>query len=523
MKPTKSRFRKFDLLLLAFLGSGLFAQAQENYQYLNRFNLLLTERANSSPDSMRHFGVRPYDLSHFSPSTDFGFIDSSSYYYMAQYKLLKDHLISIEEGDFKLYLDPLGHGAIMRDFMDTTSYRDTVNMIRNTRGVMVQGSVTEKLRFFSCFHENQAYFPTYLKNIADSLGVIPGYGRHKPYGVVGFDYGVSNSWVSWKPLSWMDITLGNGKNFIGHGYRSLLLSDAAFSYPYLRMNLWHSSQKWMYSWVQAGLQSLERLPKGEVPESLFKRKALGYHYLSYCPVSWVEIGVFDAVIWQRWDSTGTQNLPLLAANPIPLINAGILGFNEVQNASVGVNLRLKFNDRFHAYGQFFADDPSAGKTGWQAGVKFYRLGLNGLNLNLEVNQIENGVYGSPYELQNSTHFNQALGHPAGAGLQEYIADLNFRLNRFIFEIRYFNQERSTDPLNLLIPFDEDDLPEATEYKDYLVNQADFSIAYLFNPKSNLRLETSYTIRNDKHDDYKLATAWWSVSLRTSIFNEYFDF
>jgi hypothetical protein len=513
---------KLFLLLGALLGQ-LSITAQENYQFLNILNVRLTERANLSPDSIRHFGMRPFEISRFSKPNDLSFIDSASYYYLAEYKLKKDHLISIEEGDLKLYIDPLMYFAYTGDERDTSVYSDTTRLTRNTRGIMVQGSITPKLRFFSSFLENQTFFPFYLKTHIDSVGVIPGSGRPKAAGS-GFDYGIASSWLSWKPLQWLDITLGNGKNFIGHGYRSILISDGAFNYPYLRFNAWHPNKKLLFSWNHTGLQTLERMPRGEVPESLFKRKAMSYHYLSYCPASWLEIGLFDAAIWQRWDSTGTQALPLLAFSPLPLINAGILGMDDIQNVSVGANLRLKLNQHLHVYGQVLADDPDNNSTAWQAGIKLFKVGLKGLDIQLETNRIGDGVYMSPHALQDYIHFNQPLGHPSGPGTTEYMGEVNFRHQRIFACIRYNNIEHRLAPVNNFL-FTRPEFTEenTTTTRTRHVNQADFRIAYLFNKNSNLKIEAAYILRSDDIADYRINTAWWSISLQTSIYNEYFDF
>ena len=42
--------------------------------------------------------------------------------------------------------------------------------------------------------------------------------------------------------------VGNGKQFIGDGYRSLLLSDAAFSYPFVKFTATFLKVKYFMMW-----------------------------------------------------------------------------------------------------------------------------------------------------------------------------------------------------------------------------------------------------------------------------------
>lgn len=498
--------------------------AQQGFQFPERYNVRLSERANLHSDTMYHFGMRPFDLRHIKPTKEYAFIDSARYYYLAQVKLFRDHLLEVKEKDFYLSIDPMLDIQWMNDLADTGTYADTVRLTRNTRGLIIQAEIGKTIRFQSTFLENQIVLPLEWKEFADSLQIIPGMGRQKEFKVVGFDFGFSNSILSYSPASWIDLETGNGKKFIGHGYRSLLLSDAAFNYPYLGTNLRHPNGKWVYSWFHAGLQNLERLPLGEVPESLFKRKALGFHYLSFAPGPWIEVGLFDATIWERWDSSGTKGLHPLMFNPVPLSNTGLLGMNGRNNTLAGLNIRVRVHPKIHLYGQVISDDISTSRMGFQAGVKTYKLGLEGLNLLLEFNTLSDRVYASPYSLQNYVHFNQPLGHPAGPGLSEIVGELQYRFRRIMFECRYLWHERSLMPYNNpLLPEEDWSLIDLAVMPSASLNQLDLRLGWLINPKTNLRIELAYTGRNRAWGENSFRTEWLRVGLRTSIYNEYWDF
>ena len=49
------------------------------------------------------------------------------------------------------------------------------------------------------------------------------------------DYAMANGHVSCQQVNILISQFGHGKHFIGDGYRSMLLSDNAFNYPYLKI------------------------------------------------------------------------------------------------------------------------------------------------------------------------------------------------------------------------------------------------------------------------------------------------
>ena len=80
------------------------------------------------------------------------------------------------------------------------------------------------------------------------------------------------------PKKWLSFQAGHGKNFIGDGYRSLLLSDNAFNYPYLRTTFTFGKLQYnvMYASFQNILDGRYTLSAGSEP--LFKKKQATFHY-----------------------------------------------------------------------------------------------------------------------------------------------------------------------------------------------------------------------------------------------------
>jgi hypothetical protein len=155
-------------------------------------------------------------------------------------KIKHESLLLVDSPDFKLSLDPLFYfeGGQDRKFSDSTYYT-------NTRGVLIRGSVGQKFAFESTFLENQAVLPDYLSQFVRTWEVVPGQGRVKKFKTNGFDFANASGVMSYSPFKVLNIMAGSGKLFIGNGYRSLLLSDNAFNYPYLKINF--HTQKFAYT------------------------------------------------------------------------------------------------------------------------------------------------------------------------------------------------------------------------------------------------------------------------------------
>ncbi|MEY3399351.1 MAG: hypothetical protein RL220_1945 [Bacteroidota bacterium] len=506
------------LLMMSLAGS---VGAQQHLIYLNDVHTWNVER--NIDTSIIHLGAKPFVQSRLNLTTTPGFSkDTSKYYYEATVKLWRDHLIKVEKEDFSLYVDPLFDFSVSRDFADTTEYADSINIWNNSRGLVVEGNIGNSVGFRTGVLENQAFLPLYLKEFADSLAIVPGMGRWKRYRASGYDYSMSFGHLGIRATRWLDLFWGYGKNFIGHGYRSLLLSDAGFNYPYLRAVATLAGGKVQYSAIHASLQTLERMPLGEVPESLFKRKGAGFHYLSWAPSRKLEIGLFEGIIYQRWDSTGTKSLPWNAYVPAIGLASVVYGLNDKMNVVTGLNVRYAPTRKLHLYGQFMADDPERDAIGFQIGWRYCNL-LKGLDLGFEYNQTGTYSYASVHELQNYEHYNQPLGHPAGGDTKEWIARLRYQYRAWFFSIKANRLSHDTGFEGDLFHTVHDitELPVAAPTRS--VAQWELQTGFRFNRHTNLEFLAGYTDRMDEQGDFRRHTGLVYLAFRTNLFNRYVDF
>ncbi len=528
LKLIDPKLRLMTLVIIVFAPSILHSQ-QKNIS-LNRFFSQEVERAYIGDRvEFIHTASKPYLESQIDIERVDGLRkDTTKVYYVGSGKLFKRHLFSIKKDDYFLAIDPLFDFSFGNDISDTTAGYSGRSLYMNQRGLQFLGDVGKQFSFQTSFYESQAFVPWYLRQQVVATGVYPGFGRTKPFKVQGFDFAMANGWVNYSPKPWISVQFGQGKNFIGNGYRSLLLSDAAFSYPYIKAILTSPDKKWQYNTMYASLQTLERLPRGEVPESLFKRKGGSFHYLSWVPTPGIELGLFEGIIWERYDSSGTKPQPYGGYIPVMGVNTALNGYGNMNHVITGVNARFIVTKHSFVYGQFVTDDISSLRFGYQLGMKYFDLGIKNLDIQLEWNSLASNLYTSHYSLQSYSHVNQPLGHPSGPATQEMLAILNYRKHRFITQVKLNRISHSTGPEGNWASDPNIILTNIAAWPVHYVDQIDVNVGIFVNPVTNFQLSIGYTGRTDRTDfnwmnDAKQRTDYLYVSVRTNLINRYTDF
>lgn len=498
--------RLFALSLL-LLGVAM-AQAQSEFLPLQTQSTFNYRRIYNDSVSV-HWGLQPLTLTRkVLRSETFSGVKNFSMKRAVGRKLFNEHLVDVKGEDYFLTVDPLldvwaGREASLKN-------GGSNNVMNNSRGVLVQAGIGEKLSLHSGFVETQSFFPDYYRSITETNGSVPGMGRYKSFQSNGFDYSMSFGAIEYRPTKGLQLRMGYGKNFVGFGYRSHLISDAAFNYPYLAATWTSRNGKWKYHTMYASLQSLERLPKGDVPESLFKRKGMSANYLSFLPHRKVEIGLFERTMWQRWDSTGTKALPFEAYVPVMGVSTALNGFNQKQALAVGAQLRWNVWRKLNLYAQGMMTYTEKDHRAYQLGVQWLDAFFPRLDVQLEFNHAGREFGNNRILLQNDEHFNQSIGSPVGAGRNEFVAIVRYQRGRWCGSVKY-NDRRTNYPIYTVLPFPDD-------YLSLRFFETD--VAWILNPATNARIFLHHTaLMRVNEFRASIITAGFS----TSIFNRYYDF
>jgi len=443
-------------------------------------------------------------------------------------KLRNENLVEVDTNSFKLVINPLSNIWLARDREDTLSS----NYFLNTRGFELHGQIGRNFYFESSFYENQGVFPRYISNFIAANDVAPGAGRVKLYRETGYDFAMASGTISYNPSDHFNFQFGHGKNFIGEGYRSLMLSDNTFNYPFLRITTTFGKGRFQYTNLYTFMQSVDRVPAGaEInTEPLFQRKAGSFHYLSWAPADFLQIGLFEGFIWQRWDSTGTKDFDENYLNPVIGVNALTQGLNDKNNGLLGLNAKVVPLKHIVLYGQYIYD--KSDRSGFQTGVKWFDvLGVTNLTIRGEYNTVDNYTYGHGTTLQNYAHYNQALAHPLGAGFSEVIGSLHYRwrdfygeyqLNLATYNVDFSGFNVGTD----IFVSDTAPVSSSATIEDGQLSMHRVQGGYIINPKTNLQVFGAITSRVATVKPISAITdktLLVQFGVRTNLANAYYDF
>lgn len=527
--------------------------AQESFMSLNRNYMIRFEPELNKLDASFHTAFKPYRFSEVKKCMNADSVNNTFYTdpgktrTLVGKKIRTESLLNIKTSDFSLEVDPLCNFEYGRDLISDTSVHV------NTRGIQARGSIGEKFAFYTSFYENQATFVNYLDGYIRKNNVIPGQGFFKIFkNGQGFDYSMASGYISYTPSRYFNFQFGHDKNFIGDGYRSLLLSDNAFNYPFLKVttNVWHFQYTNLYT---SFLDIRNPLAFNNVG---FDKKYATIHYLSWNICRRLNIGFFEAVVWRSEDSTKVRGYDVDYLNPVIFFRPVEFSLGSSDNALMGLTSKFKISDYNLFYGQLLLDEfklnEVKGGKGWYANKQAFQLGLKSynlftvpnLNLQAEYNFVRPFTYSHYNTIQNYAHYNQPLAHPLGANFWEGLLFLNYRYKSFFAETRISYALYGADTVdsagkyysygqNLYVPYTDHAVinPQDKDHGFFVgkglqntLAYVDFKVAYVINPKINLNIELGISTRtqnNSIQGTKKTNTIY--LGLRTSLSNHYYDF
>ncbi len=467
-------------------------------------------------------------------------------------KLFSEHLFIIKGEDYKVTISPIIH------FSKGKERESGINTFNNTRGFIIEGDIGKFVSFFSSFAENQAIFPNYLDAKIRKTKVVFGQGYARDFKTTGFDYAMASGYFGLTPAKNLVVQFGHGKHFIGDGYRSLLLSDNAFNYPFLRIQT--SFWEMQYTNLYVEMQDINYLENNVIDDSDqmgYAKKYMSSHYLSTNLNSKLNIGIFESVIWEVNHAPESIGFDINYLNPIALFLPLGYAINSPDNALVGINAKYKLPLKSHLYGQLILDEFSlnamkgdndwyGSKYGYQVGGKMYDVfGLDNLTLQAEYNLVRPYTYAHHDPRQNYAHYNQPLAHPLGANFSEKLIIINYRKDRWIARAqlmlaKYGNKIKgdptsygndvymSTGEFQEPSGFTHTGRPSdfgIVMYQGELtdINYMQFNIAYIINPITNFKIDFRITKRNLVSESDEVNTTFYSIGIKTDLFNHYYDF
>ena len=272
-------------------------------------------------------------------------------------------------------------------------------------------------------------------SIQHNLNMDPGTGR----AIANNIYLQNELIIGYRPNRFFTFLGGNGRNFFGEGYRSLILSDNAGPNPFFKIETTFGDIKYVnlyHAWKDNTVDPTNK--------ALDDRKFAAMHYISWNITREFNLSIFETVVWQSNDTLINRGFDPNYINPVVFYRPVEYGNGSADNVLLGANMSFKFNEKHSLYTQFILDDFLlkeirarsrwwANKYGFQFGYKSNRfLNKENLYFQAEFNTVRPFTFSHKHSVQSYGHMNAAVTHPIGANFFEVLGILSYKKNDFRF-------------------------------------------------------------------------------------------
>jgi hypothetical protein len=418
-------------------------------------------------------------------------------------------------------------------------------------GIRMQGAFNDKFSLNLDVITNVQQFPSYVDSFIfskydrfDTLStkyIIPGENAATLKNDNRFAYTNFAFNLTYTPNKHFLIATGYGKQFLGDGYRSLLLSDNSNNYPYVRLQarIWKLSYNVLYN--RYNNRSWYNVDGDPQP------KYSTVHYLGFNTKKF-QLGLFDEITWLAKDTNFTRGFDFQYINPLIFMRPLEFAIGSPDNAMIGLNAKYKLYKNGYIYGQVALDDLNLHLTA-DSNSQFYgnkyalQLGIwnkdifsvKGLSYRFEWNSVRPYTYGHGVGGNislNYTHYFQSLTDPFGANFNELISLFNYTNRRWYAMLENLYTVRGENPgvnyntgedlwggeLNV-VRFGVKTM-QGTKTK-YSFNQ--LTAGYLLNPANRLSIETNVAYRSRTSSMVNQKEWYFGIGIKTNIYNFYHDF
>jgi hypothetical protein len=256
--------------------------------------------------------------------------------------------------------------------------------------------------------------------------------------------------ISYTPNHIFNFQIGLDHNFIGEGARSMLLSDYGTPYPFgqIGMRFWRLEYVIMYQFLR------------ERDNNRWEGKFASSHHISFNATKWLNIGIFETVLFQPKDTLVNRGFEAEYLNPFVFYRPQEYSVGSSDNVLIGFDLSAKYK-KHTLYAQFILDEFSwpdikarngwwASKYGGQLGVKgrFNKIGHD-LFYRVEYNFARPYTYAHLSEEVNYGNQGRALAHPYGSNFHELLVELKWEHGKWFGKIfaNYFLRGKDKDGFN----------------------------------------------------------------------------
>jgi hypothetical protein len=416
----------------------------------------------------------------------------------------KANLFEVNQTDFFLSVNPV------LQFSFGKEKNNSELLFLNARGVTVRGLIARRLGFYTYLVENLERAPLYVQDRVTQNRAIPGAGRYNDFKTTGWDFSDARGGITFNAAKYIDIQFAYDRNFIGNGYRSLFLGDFGSNYLFLKVN----TRVWKLNYQNLFMELNPQFPRSvRDGDILLDKKYAAMHHLSFNATPWLNIGIFEAVLFGR-----KNHFDFMYLNPIIFLRTAEKQNNSPDNSFVGLDFKANIRKRAQVYGQLLFDELivkelRAGNGWWgnkfavQAGAKYMNaFGISNLDLQGEINLVRPYTYSFEDSVSNYSHYNEVMAHPLGANFVEGVAIVRYQpLPRLTTQARLILFKQGVDTGNANYG--------SNIFKLYQTRSAGYDVTLPFGPKAtgnNFHLLASYEWRENVFFDLSVLLRRWKT-------------
>ena len=306
--------------------------------------------------------------------------------------------------------------------------------------------------------------PYYMRLLMQQKRIVPGLYSQKL---------INRTWnTAWEPevslqyhSPWLlTLETGIGKQHIGDGLRSLILSEYAPAYPYAGLRTRFAKINYQFRWMI--LENHSYQPWIDTNAGKYAMM----HYLSWNIGKRFCLGLFESIVWSDTESRMAFEAQYL--NPIIFFRPVEFSVGSSDNALMGINVHYNISNKVLLYGQFLLDDVQVGqmindikyrlgilaegeqhgwfanKYGGQLGIQYFdALGIKNLLLQTEINAVRPNTYAHNNANQSYSSYYHALAHPLEANFIESISRISYTYKRWNFTIHAMYAHKGLSDIN----------------------------------------------------------------------------
>ncbi len=325
-------------------------------------------------------------------------------------------------------------------------------LFQNRKGIEVRATIKDRIGLYTSFTDNQERGPLHHQRYVLNNQAIPNgptyykdFKKDKPGRAQ--DYILANGYVDAELIeNTLNVSFGHNRFHMGDGYRSMFLSDLGSNYLFFKIN----TKFWKVNYQNIFMELTPQFNRGV--DVLLPKKYAAMHHLSMNLTRWLNIGLFEAVVFGRQNHFEFQYL-----NPVILYRYVEQSVGSPDNALLGFNFKANPNIKAMFYGQFLLDefkfDEITSGNGWWANKYAYQFGtkiadpfgINNLMLQAEYNRVRPFMYSYRNGTAEYSHNNQPLAHPYGSNFSEIILNVHYKPHQKVhFNLEAFYNKQGRD-------------------------------------------------------------------------------